>query len=129
MKKRHVTAIVICILCSIGFIIWTISGETKGIQQKQLHTMLTNGETRIDLQQIAPFQWDDVDAFGPYSTTETIRDAFNIQLRPLFGGIDVLENEFLLVFVRNDKIIAKHSLSREHGDYYVEDGRYLVVQK
>ncbi|MFZ3590483.1 hypothetical protein ACOI1C_14830 [Bacillus sp. DJP31] len=55
---------------------------------------------QIDLTTLADFEWDNVHVFGPYTTGQMIEDSTGIKF--LFGGIDVMETQFLLVFAKGE---------------------------
>ncbi|MEK3765536.1 MULTISPECIES: hypothetical protein [unclassified Solibacillus] len=90
--------------------------------------MIEQGETQIDLTKLTDLEWTQVDVFGPYTTDEMIEDSMDIQFNFLFGGIDVLETDFLLVFANEKKPVGKIYLSRKYGDYTVKNNKILIVE-
>lgn len=85
------------------------------------------GEQRIDLMEAAQFEWDDANVFGPYTTDEMIEDTMGIRFSGDNGGIDTLDDRFLLVFASKGKAVKTAVLSRTYGNYEVEDGRFLII--
>ncbi|MER1985872.1 MAG: hypothetical protein ABS948_08280 [Solibacillus sp.] len=114
-------------IVGVLLIIWLIKSQQYTISRGELIDLLEQGETTIDLTEVADFEWVQVDAFGPYSTTDVVENAMGISIR--FGGIDVTESQFLLIFANDKEIVASVSLNRKYGDYSVQDNRYLMVEK
>ncbi|MER2191255.1 MAG: hypothetical protein ABS951_09860 [Solibacillus sp.] len=114
-------------IVGVLLIIWLIKSQQYTISRGELIDLLEQGETTIDLTEVADFEWVQVDAFGPYSTTDVVENAMGISIR--FGDIDVTESQFLLIFANDKEIVASVSLNRKYGDYSIQDNRYLMVEK
>lgn len=96
---------------------------------KEIDALLEKGESQIDLTGITNFKWDQVGIFGPYTTDESIEDAMNIRFKGDNGGIDILDDRFLLVFANEKHAIKTVVLSRIHGDYTIKDNKLLLIDR
>ena len=70
---------------------------------------------------MADFEWDAVKAFGPYTTNEIIDDSMGIQFKGDNGGIERIENRFLLVFANGKNAVKTVVLSRLEPLFIVLD--------
>lgn len=93
-----------------------------------IRVLLEQGEKQINLTTLSDFEWVAVEVFGPYSTIEMIEDSMNIQFKGDHGGIDTLEDRFLLVFANQKHAVKTVVLSRKYGDYTIKDSKLLVVE-
>ncbi|GKV70070.1 hypothetical protein NCCP2716_25680 [Sporosarcina sp. NCCP-2716] len=96
---------------------------------KEIDDLLEKGESQIDLTDITNFKWAQVGIFGPYTTDESIKDAMNIRFKGDNGGIDILDDRFLLVFANEKHAIKTVVLSRKHGAYAIKENQFLVVDR
>lgn len=62
-------------------------------------------------------------AFGPYITNDIIEESMGIQFKGDNGGIEVIENRFLLVFAYENNAVKTIVLSRENGDLTIKDNK------
>ncbi len=53
----------------------------------------------------------------------------NIEFKGDNGGIDLLDDRFLLVFANEKHAVKTVVLSRKHGTYTIKDNRLLVVDR
>lgn len=118
----------------IGFTIFVVLlvvqiENNPPFQHAQLRELLEQGESTIDLQQLTDKEWTKVNVFGPYSEPNWIEEWFDAEFKLFQSSGTVSENKFLLVFAKDDKIVQTVSLSRQYGDYDVQDNRYLIVQE
>ena len=124
MKKLIYTILIITFTSLLGLFIWQKETEDP-ITSGEIHALIEQGETQIDLTKLSDLEWTEAGAFGPYSTDETIEESMGVNF--LFGGIDVMETTFLLVFAKDKKVVKTVSISREYGDYYIKDNQFLIV--
>lgn len=119
---------IISVALIVGVIFyWAFNASQYTVDRGKLIDLLEQGETTIDLTEVTNFEWTKAVAFGPYTTTEMMEETLGISLG--FGGGEVLESNFKIVFVNDKKKLSSVTLSREYGDYSVKDNRYLVVEK
>ena len=95
---------------------------------KEIRSKLEQGVKQLDLTTMADFEWDAVKAFGPYTTNEIIDDSMGIQFKGDNGGIERIENRFLLVFANGKNAVKTVVLSREYGDFTIKDNKLLIVK-
>lgn len=126
MKKLIYTFLIITFTVLLGLYIWEKETENP-ITSGEIHALIQQGETQIDLTKLTDLEWTEIGAFGPYSTDAIIEDSMGVKF--LFGGIDVMETNFLLVFAKDKKVVKTVSISREYGDYSIKDNRFLIVNK
>ncbi|MER2008002.1 MAG: hypothetical protein ABS939_11195, partial [Psychrobacillus sp.] len=125
MKKSHYIIVIVVIILGSLLLFWGSQAGENTISANDIYTLIEQGETQIDLTKLTDLEWTQVDVFGPYTTDEMIEDSMDIQFNFLFGGIDVLETDFLLVFANEKKPVKKIYLSRKYGDYTVKDNKIL----
>lgn len=126
MKKIVYTFFIIAV---IGLAI-NFSGERASQDiglAKEINSLLEKGETQIDLTGLTNFNWTQVSLFRPYTTDESIEASMDIEFKGDNGGIDILDDRFLLVFSNEKHAIETVVLSRNYGNYTVKDHTLLVV--
>jgi len=128
MKKIHYIIVIVVIILGSLLLFWGSQAGENSMSANDIYTLIEQGETEIDLSKLTHLEWTEVGVFGPYTTDEMIEDSMDIQFNFLFGGIDVLETEFLLVFANEKKTVKKIYLSRKYGDYTVKDNKILIVE-
>mgnify|MGYP006865369313 CR=1 FL=1 len=97
------------------------------VLNKELEDLLAQGEKEIDLTTLTNFEWDAVSAFGPYTTNDQIEESMGIRFKGDNGGINVLEDRFLLVFANGKYAVKTVVLSRKYGEFKVKDEKLLIV--
>lgn len=125
MRKIALIVLVITII-----ILSTVSLRNRASQDtilsKEINGALEQGAMQIDLTTMTKFEWDAVEVFGPYTTNEMIEETMDIRFKGDNGGIDLLDDRFLLVFADRKKAIKTAVLTREYGDYIIEDHQLLI---
>ena len=121
----------ILILVAFGFFITLF--EKRASQDKELakeiDVLLEQGETEIDLTSLTDFNWTQVNVFQPYTTNEDIEHIMAIEFKGDNGGIDLLDDRYLLVFANEKRAIKTVVLSRKHGIYRIINQKDLIVEK
>lgn len=125
-KIAGILLIVASIFLSVAF--FANRASQDGILSKEIHQMFEQGTKQIELTTMTDFEWDTVDVFGPYTTNEMIEDSMGIRFKGSNGGLDLLEDRFLLVFANEKRAIKTAVLSREYGDFRIEDNKKLIVE-
>ena len=95
---------------------------------RDIHSLLEQGERQIDLTKLTDFKWVEVEVFGPYTTNEIIEDSMGIQFKGDNGGIEVMEDRFLIVFANEKNAVKTVVLSRKYGNHTIKDNKLLVVE-
>ena len=126
MKKNFSLILVVVLLLGL-LVFWTINKQQYTVSVGELNELLEQGETTIDLKEVTDFEWTQAVAFGPYTTTDMMEESLGISIG--FGGGEVMESNFKIVFANDEKKLSSITLSREYGDYSVKDNRYLVVER
>lgn len=127
MKKIIYSALmIVIILLFVGYLGNRASQDT--VLSKDIHALLEQGAKQMELTAMTDFEWDAVSAFGPYTTNDIIEDSMGIQFKGDSGGIEVIENRFLLVFANGKHAVKTVILSREYGDYAIKNNKLLIVQ-
>lgn len=94
---------------------------------KKIESLIEMGETQINLAELTNFKWTQVSLFAPYTTEESIEGSMNIEFKGDNGGIDILDDRFLLVFANKKHAVKTVVLSRKHGTYNIKDKNFLVI--
>ena len=131
MQRSYLISIGLTILLGVSLLVWASQKENQSFPSTALLEQLEQGQTEIDLHALTEemdFRWTAVDVFGPYTTSKWIEDSMGAEFELFKRTGEVLENQFLLVFANEEKIITTVNLSREFGDYEIKENRYLVVQ-
>jgi len=121
---------VILIIASIGLAVTLLGNRASQdkVLAKEIDSLFETSETQIDLTAVTDFKWNQVAVFGPYTSNEIIEDSMGIKFKGDNGGIDILDDRFLLVFA-NDKYAKKTIvLSRKHGSYSIKDNKFLIIE-
>jgi hypothetical protein len=75
----------------------------------------------VDLAQLAPFRWDRLYIFGPYTPAELVTDSLG---HPWAGAeasrIAQVDTANLLVFTSGDEVVAATMHPRRYGDFTTE---------
>lgn len=128
MKKMHY---VILFIVAIGLAITLLGNRANQdkVVAKEIESLLENRETQIDLIALTDFNWTQVAVFGPYTANEVIEDSMGIKFKGNNGGIDMLDDRFLLVFADDKYAVKTVVLSRKHGSYSIKDNKFLIVEQ
>ncbi len=122
---------VILIIAAIGLAVTFLGNRASQdtALAKKIDSLLENSETQIDLTALTDFNWTQVAVFGPYTANEVIEDSMGIKFKGDNGGIDMLDDRFLLVFADDKYAIKTVVLFRKHGSYSIEDNKFLTVEQ
>ena len=128
MKK---VVYVIFIITAIGLAVVLLGNRASQdtVLAKEIDSLLENGKTQIDLTGVTDFNWTQVSVFGPYTSDEAIEDSMGIKFKGDNGGIDILDDRFLLVFADEKYAVKTVVLSRKHGSYSIKDNKFLSVEQ
>ena len=128
--KKMVYVILIFAVLGLAVTVLKKNGASQDtLLAKEIGSLLENGETQIDLSELTDFDWTQVATFGPYTTNEVIEDAMEIKFKGNNGGIDILEDRFLLVFADEEYALKTVILSRKYGNYDIKDNKFLIVEQ
>lgn len=128
MKK---VVYVVLIFATIGLAVTLFSNQARQdtVVAKEMDALLKNGETQIDLTTVTDFNWSQVRVFGPYTSDEVIEDSMGIKFKGDNGGIDFLDDRFLLVFANDKYAVKTVVISRKYGNYIIKDNQFLAVEQ
>lgn len=128
MKKM---VYVILSIVAVGLAVTLLGNRASQdtVLAKEIESLLENSETQIDLTKLTDFNWTQVDVFGPYTSNEVIEDSMEIKFNGDNGGIDILEDRFLLVFADEKYAVKTVVLSRKYGNYDIKDNKFLSVEQ
>ncbi|AOV08154.1 hypothetical protein [Sporosarcina ureilytica] len=126
MRKIVLIALMLTIVI-ISAVFWGNRANQDTILSKEIHSTLAQGAKQIDLTTMTVFEWDAVEVFGPYTTNEIIEDSMDIRFKGDNGGIDVLDDRFLLVFADRENAVKTAVLSRKYGDFTIQNNKTLNV--
>ena len=128
MKK---VVYVIFIITAIGLAVALFGNRASQdtVLAKEIDSLLEKGEIQIDLTGVTDFNWTQVNVFGPYTTDKIIEEAMSIKFKGDNGGIEILEDRFLLVFANEKNAIKTVVLSRKHGTYTIKDNKFLNIEQ
>lgn len=127
--KKMTFVIVIIATISLSVILLGNRASQDTALAKEIDSLLENGETQINLTEEADFNWTQVGVFGPYTSHEVIENAMGIKFKGDNGGIDILDDRFLLVFANEKHAVKTVVLSRKHGVYSIKDNTFLNVEQ
>lgn len=127
--KKIVYVILIIAVIGLAFTLLRNRASQDTVLSKEIDSLLENSETQIDLMELTNFNWTQVTVFGPYTSNEVIEDSMGIKFKGDNGGIDILDDRFLLVFADDKYAIKTVVLSREYGSYSIVDNKFLSVEQ
>lgn len=126
---------IIYILLVIGLLFVAIEFFSHRASQdlilaEKIGDLLKQGEERVDLAELTSFEWDQVAVFGPYTSKEEMDATMGIRFKGDNGGIEMLDDRFLLVFAHKKHAVKTVVLSREFGShrYVTEGNQFLIVE-
>ena len=129
MKKMIYVILIFAVLGLAVTVLKKNGASQDTLLAKEIGSLLENGETQIDLSELTDFDWTQVATFGPYTTNEVIEESMEIKFKGNNGGIDILEDRFLLVFADEKYAIKTVVLSREYGNFDIKDNKFLSVEQ
>jgi len=128
--KKMVYVILIFAVLGLAVTVLKKNGASQDtLLAKEIGSLLDKGETQIDLSELTDFDWTQVATFGPYTTNEVIEESMEIKFKGNNGGIDILEDRFLLVFTDEKYALKTVVLSRKYGNYDIKDNKFLIVEQ
>lgn len=127
--KKMVYVILIFAVLGLAVTVLKKNGASQDtLLANEINSLLENGETQIDLIELTDFDWTQVSTFGPYTTNEIIENSMEIKFKGNNGGIDILEDRFLLVFADEKYALKTVVLSRKYGNYDIKDNKFLSIE-
>jgi hypothetical protein len=110
-SSKRLLATVLMLLCA--------ACQRSPSVSERIASQIGTGATKLDIGQLASFNWDELFVFGPYDDPKTMCEAINIPPADCSwaGFNEVDEGEFLLVFMKGEKIVRRESLSRFVADF------------
>ena len=129
MKKMVYVILIFAVLGLAVTILKKNVASQDTLLAKEIGSLLDKGETQIELSELTDFDWTQVATFGPYTTNEVIENSMGIKFKGNNGGIDILEDRFLLVFADGKYAIKTVVLSRKYGNYGIKDNKFLIVEQ
>jgi hypothetical protein len=100
-----------------------LTEEKVDVEQKLIAMVekkrLTGEKVVIDFKQVAPFEWDKVYIFKPYTDDEFIYQALGFEWNNSVLGVLLREDTDLLLFVKGKKVIGYVKHARENGDFEI----------
>lgn len=122
---------VILIIAVIGLAVTLLGNRASQdtVLAKEINSLFETSETQIDLTGLTDFNWTKVAVFGPYTSNEVIEDSMGIKFKGDNGGIDILDDRFLLVFADDKYAVKTVVLSRKHGSYSIKGNKFLSVEQ
>lgn len=120
---------VLAVPIMLGVFAWLNNRASQDANLKEsIDSAFAAGEKEIDLRQMTDFDWERVDVFGPYTTDDVIEERMQVRFKGDNGGIDLLDDRFLLVFANEKRAVKTVVLSRKYGDYAIQEGHKLLLQ-
>lgn len=129
LMKKIVYVILILTIIGLAVTLMANRASQDTILAKEIDTFFEESETQIDLAALANFKWTQVAVFGPYTSNEVIEDSMGITFKGDNGGIDILDDRFLLVFADDKYAVKTIVLSLKHGTYRIKDNQFLIVEQ
>ena len=123
-KYVYLIAVIIWLLVYVNFFTHVVKEDealTKEIQRE-----VDIGYKKIDLEAIAPFEFDFVRIFPPYTTRSDIEKEMKIEVRGDLGTIEVSDIAYLLVFAKDDYAYRIAFVENDGHTFKMEDKMLLV---
>lgn len=122
---------IVLIIAALGLAVTLLGNRASQdtVLAKEIDSLLENGETQIDLTRVTDFNWTQVGVFGAYTSDKAIEESMDITFKGDNGGIDMLDDRFLLVFADEKYAVKTVVLSRKPGTYTIKDNKFLVFEQ
>jgi hypothetical protein len=127
--KKTVYVILIIAAISLAMALLGNRANQDTVLAKKMDSLLEKGEKQVDLTEVTDFEWTQVGVFGPYTSDEVIEETIGIKFKGDNGGIDILDDRFLLVFADEKYAVKTIVLSKKHGAYSIQDNKILSVEQ
>jgi len=112
-------ALVIGLLSGLTLLVWTQSRSSfvKAFQ-RAAEAALHSNERIVDISAVTDFEWDTMYVFGPYTPVETIDSQLGFDW-PGAEKTHIYSSDtfYLLVFVKNQKVVKYFKVPRTIGDF------------
>jgi hypothetical protein len=112
--KRRLLCLGLC--CALVFVAW-IFLRPYLTARALLHAVKAGPGTIVDFAQVAPFAWDRLYIFGPYTSPESMEASLGFNW---FGSrltsLEESKGECVVVFVRGANVVEWFHYSRGNGD-------------
>lgn len=79
----------------------------------------------LDLKSLTDFDWDKAFLFPPYTVQETIDEQLGTKFKDP-SNMDKRDDIFLLVFMKDNKVVQYTEISRESADVTIGKRQYLT---
>ena len=116
-KKAFVWMIATAIIIGAITTIFLHRASEDPILAKRIEELAKDGVTKISLNTLTDFDWDQAMIYGPYTSKEMIEDTLDITFKGSTHGIEIREDLFLLVFANGNYAVKTVELSRRNFDY------------
>ena len=119
MKKR--TLMIVCGALLVGALGWTalsaLSSRDSSISVPLWRQIKKGTDTTVDFATIAPFAWDRVFIFGPYTSSQEVDRRLGFHWSEYWQtNIDKFEGYNLVLFVREAKVARWFEHPRNQGE-------------
>ena len=122
MKKKAFVWIIAAVLILVALTtIFLHRASEDPILAKRIEEQAQDGVTKISLNTLTDFDWDQAMIYGPYTSKEMIEDTLDIKFKGSTHGIELREDLFLLVFANGKYAVKTVELSRRSFDYSEND--------
>ncbi len=129
-----------CFLClCIGVVIFAGCRKPEDPVSSAIENKMSKGEGAIiNLAELTNFEWEKVYFFGPYETKDTIQKSIGCQFEEPNGFVFVEEWDYLLVFVKDNKVVhyctligmAEHIIGiKNHKWFSSQNAQFKVVKR
>lgn len=81
--------------------------------------------TEISIKTLTDFDWDKGFLFTPYSTQEGIDEQLGVHFNDP-SNIDWRDDIYLLVFMKDDKVVQYVEIERQGADFKLREKEYLT---
>jgi len=122
--KQKIKIVGLIILLIIGFALSNGKHNTK-VEQKISQITKDNTRKSINVKNITSFAWDKAFLFGPYTSQEKINKQLGVTFKDP-SDIRKRDDIFLLVFLKDGKIVQYSEIKRQSCDFYINHGNHLT---
>ncbi|MFT8322719.1 MAG: hypothetical protein ABF649_17750 [Bacillus sp. (in: firmicutes)] len=112
MKKLIILFISLMILASCS----QSSGKNNNELGKSIMSAMDKNDAKeMDLTDVTDFSWDKAYIFNPYTSQKSINEQLGVKFKDP-SGIDSRDDIYLIVFLKQNKVIHYAEIERKYGD-------------
>lgn len=110
----------------LAFVLIGCSAEQNTELEESIHSIVEDGNSEeININTLTTFEWEEAHLFHPYTPKEAMKERLGFNYRDK-SNIQMRDDIFLLVFVKEDKVVQYAEINRPGVELSMEKDNYLT---